>query len=113
MTEDELEAVEQEARARQPDPANLVRGEEAHRLRRERLLRAAAAKQQVTIRLDADVIDRFKALAGADGSYQSIINRALIQWLDAQEVRGLLREEIDALREAIRRLEPRDAPVAP
>lgn len=112
MTEDELEAVEQEARARQPDPANLVRGEEAHRLRRERLLRAAA-KQQVTIRLDADVIDRFKALAGADGSYQSIINRALIQWLDAQDLRSLLHGEIDALREAIKRLESRDAPVAP
>jgi uncharacterized protein (DUF4415 family) len=102
----ELEEIERSARAYAPDPSKVLRGEEAREARRRRVERAAAAKQQVTIRLDADVIERFKELAGEGGSYQGLINRALIQWIDAQEIRALLREEIEALREATRAARP-------
>lgn len=79
----------------------IGRGPEALR---KRLEQAAERKQQVTIRLDADIVERFKQLAGPDGSYQSLINRALHEWLEAQSVGRLLRTELDELKAAIREL---------
>lgn len=68
---------------------------------REMLEKAARRKQQVTIRLDADIVERFKELAGPEGSYQTLINRALHEWLEAQSVGRLLRAEVEDLRAAI------------
>ncbi|MFP4598562.1 MAG: BrnA antitoxin family protein [Persicimonas sp.] len=81
--------------------AAIGRGPEALR---KRLEQAAQRKQQVTIRLDADIVERFKQLAGPDGSYQTLINRALHEWLEAQSVGGLLRAELEELRAVIREL---------
>jgi uncharacterized protein (DUF4415 family) len=56
-------------------------------------------KQRVTIYLDAWVVEMFKAKAG-DRGYQTLINEALVQYLqqpDVQDVlRGIVREELQA-----------------
>ena len=44
-------------------------------------------KRPVTIRLDAEIIDYFKKIAGDGGRYQAEINRALREWIAAQRAR--------------------------
>lgn len=61
--------------------------------------RKAAAKTKISIRLDPDILDEFKRLA-QDDSYQSLINRALREWLSKQTLKELLREELEPLKEA-------------
>jgi uncharacterized protein (DUF4415 family) len=92
-SDEELDELEATARQVPGDLAGLERGPEAFR---KRMREAAARKQQVTIRLDADIVSSFKQLAG-DGSYQALINRALHEWLDAKSVRGLLEEAIEKI----------------
>ncbi len=70
-----------------PDPSKLTNSVEA---RRQRL---QAAKQRITIRLDQEVVEQFKTLANDDG-YQTLINRALREWLAAQSIKELIRNEL-------------------
>lgn len=93
-----LDELEKKAREVPEKRESLGRGPE---VLRDQLERAAQRKTQVTIRLDADIVDRFKQLAGPDGSYQSLINRALHEWLEAQSVRGLLRNELEDLADIV------------
>lgn len=58
--------------------------------------RAESAKTKITIRLDAELIEEFKKMAGERG-YQSLINRALREWLIKQGVTELLRAELGQL----------------
>ncbi|MDQ6950675.1 MAG: BrnA antitoxin family protein [Mariprofundales bacterium] len=63
-----------------------------------------ASKQRITIRLDRDIIDHFKAIAGS-GSYQRTINQALRHTIGREQlahdieaiVRKTIREEISTL----------------
>lgn len=75
---------------------------------REHLRLASAPKKQLTIRLDADIVERFKDLAGEDGSYQTLMNRALHEWLEAQSIGELLDSQIQRLETAIRRQETKE-----
>jgi uncharacterized protein (DUF4415 family) len=80
-----------------PDPDKLVPSQEARARRRD------MAKQRITIRIDHDILERFKHMANEDG-YQTLINHALRQWLEAQSVQALLREELpDLILQAIQR----------
>jgi uncharacterized protein (DUF4415 family) len=45
-------------------------------------------KQQLTLRLDADVLAWFKNHITADEGYQTRINRALREYVDGQEKKG-------------------------
>lgn len=45
-------------------------------------------KQQLTLRLDADVVAWFKAHTSADEGYQTRINRALREYVDGEEKKG-------------------------
>jgi uncharacterized protein (DUF4415 family) len=45
-------------------------------------------KQQLTLRLDADVVAWFKKHTTADEGYQTRINRALREYVEGQERRG-------------------------
>lgn len=90
---------DRELMKRKPQPERLVNSKEAREARRK----AAAQKHRITMRVDEDVLDAFKALAGDEGSYQTLINIALRQWLDAQGVRELLKEELPhLLQDAVR-----------
>ena len=45
-------------------------------------------KQQLTLRLDADVLAWFKSHITADEGYQTRINRALREYVEGQEKKG-------------------------
>jgi uncharacterized protein (DUF4415 family) len=45
-------------------------------------------KQQLTLRLDADVLAWFKSHTTADEGYQTRINRALREYVEGQEKKG-------------------------
>ena len=100
-TSEQMERLEEEYRRVPKERETLGRGPEVVR---NHLRKAARRKKQLTIRLDADIVDRFKTLAGPDGSYQSLINRALHEWLEAQSVRGLLRTELDEFADLVEEL---------
>jgi uncharacterized protein (DUF4415 family) len=59
-------------------------------------------KVRITIRLDPDVIDHFKAEASSagGGNYQTLINNVLVDYIDGKEkgldrrIRKIVREEI-------------------
>ena len=62
-------------------------------------LKPAPRKQRITISLDANVIDYFKAKAGERG-YQTLINETLRQTKEREDLEGTLRRVI---REELRR----------
>ena len=77
-----------------PEPGSARAAGASQRARRA----SATSKERITIRLDTDVVEQFKALAGGAG-YQALINVALREWLVARSVRELVRDEV---RSAIR-----------
>lgn len=72
--------------------------------RRGRVIEAPAGKTRITIRLDDDVLEWFRAQADAagGGNYQTLINRALREFMDMRRepledtVRRVVREELEA-----------------
>lgn len=84
---------EQYSQTHAPDPTKVRRGRAAREERR------SATKQRITIRLDQDILDAFKKLAPDGRGYQALINRALRDWLSAQDVKELIRDD---LRELVR-----------
>jgi uncharacterized protein (DUF4415 family) len=59
--------------------------------------RRELAKHKITIRIDADIIEQFKHMVPAGQGYQRLMNQALREWLMAQGVKELVREELQAL----------------
>lgn len=70
--------------------------------RRGAILPVATGKTRITIRIDDDILDWFRAQinAAGGGSYQALINDALRQFVDSKEIsledtlRRVLREEL-------------------
>ncbi len=66
----------------------------------ERLQAENKGKERITIRLDADVLDWFRAQVRGGGNYQTLINEALRTYVSAQEgtleriLRRVIREEL-------------------
>lgn len=99
---EELDRLEEENQRVPEQRRTLGRGPE---VLREQLQQAAQRKMQLTMRLDADIIERFKALSGLEGSYQTLMNRALHEWLEAQSVERLLQPKLELLSQLITRIE--------
>ena len=61
-----------------------------------------SGKQRITIRLDANIVDWFRARVhdAGGGNYQSLINAALADWIRAHDLEKQLRRVI---REELRR----------
>jgi uncharacterized protein (DUF4415 family) len=95
-TKDEFD-YEQWSKDNPPVTAQLRNSVDARAQRRR------AAKTRITIRIDEDTVQQFRELAADEGgSYQTLINVALREWLTAQDVTALLRSELPAmLREAV------------
>lgn len=87
-TRDELDEAEAAMKASKPSP-HMRRGEDAKQWRAQK--RRAAQKQSITIRFDADIVDRFKELAGEDGSYQRLMNQAAREWLNGHDLEDTMR----------------------
>ncbi|HKK08585.1 MAG TPA: BrnA antitoxin family protein [Gemmatimonadota bacterium] len=72
--------------------------------RRGPVIEAPAGKTRITIRLDDDVLEWFRAQADAagGGNYQTLINQALREFMDMRRepledtVRRVVREELEA-----------------
>lgn len=96
----EMTALEDAAR-RAKATGHVRRGR--HHLE-ERARRVAQKKQAISLRLDRDVLDRLKVIAGS-GSYQSLMNRILAQWCDAMEFGELIEGKLDRLERATKQLE--------
>jgi uncharacterized protein (DUF4415 family) len=76
-------------------PPGQERGHAARQARR------AVAKERITIRIDQDVLERFKDLSPEGQGYQSLINEALREWLSARGVKELIREELEVMTEKV------------
>lgn len=74
-----------------PDPAKVHHGS------CERVKRREAAKARITIRIDQEVIEQFKKMTSEGRGYQNLINQALREWLVAQGVKELIREELSEM----------------
>lgn len=73
--------------------------------RRGPVIESPAGKTRITIRLDDDVLDWFRARAdasGGGGNYQTLINQALREFMGMRRepledtVRRVVREELEA-----------------
>ena len=78
-----------------PDTANITVGLAAREARRKKL---ETEKKQISIRLDQDLIEEFKIIAGGRG-YQSIINKALREWLMTNDMKVFLAAQFHELSE--------------
>ena len=76
-----------------------VGGKNASRAQWQAAVRSRIGKQRVNIMLDAPIVEHFKALAG-DRGYQTLINEALKQAIQAETLEGIVRKTI---REELRR----------
>ena len=72
--------------------------------KRGAVIRPNPAKQRITIRLDADIIEHFKGLvhAAGGGNYQTLINDALREYIKASD-RGLEETLRKVIREELRK----------
>ena len=64
----------------------------------------APGKVKISIRLDADIVDAYMALADNSGGkigYQSLINDALRQQLTAPQIEAVVREAVRAEMKAL------------
>jgi hypothetical protein len=78
----------------------MKRAYDFSRAKRGAVLRTPPGKTRITIRIDDDVLDWFRAQvhAAGGGNYQTMMNRALREWMEKQDepleatLRRVLRE---------------------
>ena len=89
------------ARAHPPDVTKIQRGTAARQERFE------AAKKRSAIRIDEDILEQFRQLASEESDEEKFINQALREWLAAQNVKELVREELpQMLQTALTSIQP-------
>ena len=70
--------------------------------KRGAVVRVPTGKTRITIRLDEDVLDWFRAQVAGGGNYQSLINDALREYVQQRKepledtLRRVIREELQA-----------------
>jgi hypothetical protein len=90
-----------------PDPSKINPGTAARELRR------AAAMLRQAVRIDPATLEQFRQLAGDEQNCEQIINQALREWLAAQGMKEMVREEIQAaVRQTLSAALQSDAPSA-
>lgn len=91
----ELELIHEAAmKATRTSDEPIKRGT-ARELMTQRAKERASTKVRVNARFDADIVAKYKEIAGDEGSYQSLMNQALREWLDRKELRNVIREELE------------------
>lgn len=90
------------AKTHPPDVTQIQRGTAARQQRFE------AAQRRSAIRIDEDVLEQFRQLTPPDQDDEKLINQALREWLSAQNVKELVREELhQMLQTALTSMQPR------
>ncbi len=79
----------------EPDASQLQRGTGAQKRRFEE------ATMKGRVRIDADILEQFQQRAPEDESYQESINHALREWLSAQNIKELVRDELHQMLEQV------------
>jgi uncharacterized protein (DUF4415 family) len=74
-----------------PHPGQIQRGTASRHQRRD------MEKSKITIRIDTDILEQFKQMVSDGQGYQSLINQALREWLVAQGIKDLVRQELKAM----------------
>lgn len=82
----------------EPDVSRLHRGPDA----RERRFKEATMKDRV--RIDADILEQFHQRTPDGENYQDAINHALREWLSAQNVKELVRDEVHLMMDDVQRM---------
>lgn len=80
----------------------LLMSENFKDAKRGAVVPADISKERITIRLDKDLVDYFRSLVikSGGGNYQSLINNALREYVEAEEkplerkLRKIIREEL-------------------
>ncbi len=72
-----------------PEVGHIQRGLQA------RQQRWSTAKRTITLQIDTDILERLQQMAPEN--YQHVLNQALREWLTAQDVKDLVREELQAM----------------
>jgi len=71
-----------------PDVTKIQWGTEARKQRFE------AARLRQTVRIDKDIRERFEQLVPLGQSYEQLVNQALREWLQARDIKELIRAEL-------------------
>jgi uncharacterized protein (DUF4415 family) len=74
-----------------PDPGQMQQGPEARQQRQE------MAKSKITIRIDPDILEKFKQMVPDGQGYQRLINQALREWLMARDIQDVVRQELSTM----------------
>ena len=90
-TKDNVFDYEAYARRNSPESTRIQRGPDARRRRFE------AAKTRRTIYIDGDILEQFRQLAPENQRYVTLINQALREWLFANDLKDLVREELQQM----------------
>ena len=90
-TKDNVFDYEAYARRNSPESTRIQRGPDARRQRFE------AAKTRRTIYIDGDILEQFRQLAPENQRYVTVINQALREWLFANDLKDLVREELQQM----------------
>ena len=79
-----------------PDPTKITRGPAA------RELRQAKAMLEQSVRIVPATLEQFRQLATNGQSCEQLINEALLEWLSAQGLKGMVRTEMQlAVRQSL------------
>jgi uncharacterized protein (DUF4415 family) len=89
-----------------PDPQKIRRGLEARRHRFE------AATHKTLIRIDGDILEQFHQLLPDKQDYEHVINQALREWLSAQNIKELVRDELHQMVQTILTSMPTTMPIS-
>lgn len=90
-TKDNVFDYEGYARKNSPESRRIQRGPDARRQRFE------AAKMRRTTYIDEDILEQFRQLAPENQRYVTLINQALREWLFANDLKDLVREELQQM----------------
>ena len=74
-------------KAHPPETSRMTVGPQTRLARR-------TAKQRITLRVDEDILEKFKELSAGHG-YQSLINQALREWLTANDAKTLILQMLE------------------
>jgi uncharacterized protein (DUF4415 family) len=78
-------------REHSPDVSRIQRGTETRKQRFE------IAKKKSKVRIDGDILEQFRQLDPHEPDCEKLINQALREWLAAEDMKELVREELQQM----------------
>jgi uncharacterized protein (DUF4415 family) len=89
-----------------PELSKIQRGTETRKQRFE------TAKLKSIIRIDEDILEQFRQMTPQHENYEKFINQALREWLSAETMKELVREELHQMVQTVLSSSQPDAQVS-